>query len=251
MLEQVLLFIASVVANAMSAFAGGGAGLIQLPVILMLGLPFPVALATHKFVTVALGLGAVARLRKEPNLIELKFGLYLLILGMLGAIMGAYFVVQIPDEIAKTVLGLLIIGLGLYSLVKKEMGQTYDPKNRDIKGYIIGGLILFLIGALNGSFTAGTGLFLTIFLVLWFGMDYRRSVACTLMLGGVFWNGAGGLTLVAVGAPIYWHWIPVLLAGSFIGGYIGAHYHTLKGNKWIKIAFVSVTLLSGIALLVR
>ena len=43
-LESLLLFLGlgliAVIANAMSAFAGGGAGLVQLPALILLGLPF-------------------------------------------------------------------------------------------------------------------------------------------------------------------------------------------------------------------
>ena len=48
MSEQFLLLIISYIANTFSAFAGGGAGLIQLPILIFLGLSFSVALATHK-----------------------------------------------------------------------------------------------------------------------------------------------------------------------------------------------------------
>jgi len=65
MFEQAILFAIALVANTFSALAGGGAGLIQLPALLLLGLPFSVALATHKIASVALGLGAVARYLKE------------------------------------------------------------------------------------------------------------------------------------------------------------------------------------------
>ena len=44
---QLLLFLISLLANLFSAFSGGGAGLIQLPALIFLGLPFVVALATH------------------------------------------------------------------------------------------------------------------------------------------------------------------------------------------------------------
>ena len=60
-LEHVLLFAISLVANLFSAFSGGGAGLIQLPVLIFLGLPFAIALATHKVASVALGIGATVR----------------------------------------------------------------------------------------------------------------------------------------------------------------------------------------------
>ena len=55
--QLVILFLIAIVANWFSALAGGGAGLIQLPLLIFLGLPFPLALATHKVATVALGLG--------------------------------------------------------------------------------------------------------------------------------------------------------------------------------------------------
>lgn len=250
-IEQFLLFIASYIANAMSAFAGGGAGLVQLPAILLLGLPFPVALATHKVATVALGVGASYRYMKEKDLMELKFALYVLLFGMLGTISGVFVIINIPEHTAKVSLAIITIALGIYSLFKKELGETYKPQHRDLKGYIIGAIVIYLIGVFNGSLTSGSGLFVTLFLIIWFGLDYKRAVAYTLTLVGFFWNATGAVTLTAVGEPVHWPWIPVLLIASFLGGYTGAHFNTLKGNKMIKYAFVGMTLLSGVALLYK
>jgi hypothetical protein len=102
---------------------------------------------------------------------------------------------------------------------------------------------------LNGSLTSGTGLFVTLWLIRWFGMDYKRAVAYTLVLVGLFWNGAGAITLGLLG-DIYWLWIPALLLGSLFGGYLGAHLAIVKGNKVIKRAFEAVTLLIGLKLIV-
>ena len=250
MTEQILLFLASYIANTMAAFAGGGAGLVQLPALLLLGLPFPIALATHKMATVTLGLGAAYRFSKEEDLIEVKFALILISFGVIGTILGAYVITHIPSDLAKMLLGIIIIALGIYSVLKKELGQNYSPQNRDLRGILIGGLALFLIGIFNGSFTAGSGLFLTLVLILWYGLDYKRAVAYTMALCGVFWNAAGAAALMSFGEPIYWPWLPVLLIASFVGGYTGAHFNTLKGNTWIKYAFTAITLMSGVSLLV-
>ena len=56
--SQIMLGIISFFSNFISALSGGGAGLIQLPALLFLGLPCSKALATHKVASVALGLGA-------------------------------------------------------------------------------------------------------------------------------------------------------------------------------------------------
>jgi len=141
----------------------------------------------------------------------------------------------------------LTLGLGIYSITKHNLGQNCEPRHRDSQGFIIGGSILFLIGALNGSLTSGTGLFVTLWLVRWFGLDYKRSQAYTLIFVGLFWNASGALTLGLLG-DIHWLWIPALLLGSFIGGYLGAHLSIVKGNKLIKRSFEVVTLLIGLKL---
>ena len=54
---KVLIFLISFISNTFSAISGGGAGLIQLPALILSGIPYYQALATHKIATVALGLG--------------------------------------------------------------------------------------------------------------------------------------------------------------------------------------------------
>ena len=248
MLEQFLLFVISVLANLFSAFSGGGAGLVQLPALLFLGLPFGMALATHKVASVALGLGATVRHLREDNL-ERVFVVFLLATGVPGVVLGASLILRVPDRAAELALGFLTLGLGLYSVFRKSLGQEYRPAHRDGPGYAVGGVGLFLIGVLNGSLTSGTGLFVTLWLVRWFGLDYKRAVAHTLVLVGLFWNGAGALTLGLLG-DIRWDWLPVLLAGSFLGGYAGAHLSIVKGNRWIKRGFEVVTILVGLKLVI-
>jgi uncharacterized membrane protein YfcA len=245
--EPLLLFVISLLANVFSAFAGGGAGLIQLPALIFLGLPFAVALATHKVASVALGIGATLRhLREEP--LERRFALFMLATGLPGVVLGAHIIINVPDRAAEIALGLLTAGLGVYSVLRPGLGQVQALLNRDRWGYGVGGLVLFGIGVLNGSLTSGTGLFVTLWLVRWFGLDYRRAVAYTLILVGLFWNGAGALTLGLLG-EIRWSWLPALLLGSLLGGYLGAHLAIVKGNRWIKRVYEVITLAVGIKLI--
>ncbi|MES9850904.1 MAG: sulfite exporter TauE/SafE family protein [Candidatus Thiodiazotropha sp. L084R] len=246
-MEQFTLSIISILANLFSAFSGGGAGLVQLPALIFLGLPFGIALATHKVASVALGIGATIRHLREGGL-ERQFVIFMLTAGVPGVILGASLILQIPDRIAEVALGLLTLGLSLYSFLSPQLGQEYKAIHRDRKGMIAGGVGLFLIGVLNGSLTSGTGLFVTLWLVRWYGLDYRRAVAHTLVLVGVFWNGSGAITLGLLG-EIRWQWLPVLIAGSLIGGYFGAHLSIAKGNKWIKRGFEIVTLIVGLKLI--
>ncbi|MBW9256593.1 MAG: sulfite exporter TauE/SafE family protein [Candidatus Thiodiazotropha sp. (ex. Lucinisca nassula)] len=247
-MEQFTLLIISILANLFSAFSGGGAGLVQLPALIFLGLPFGIALATHKVASVALGIGATIRHLREGGL-ERQFVIFMLSAGLPGVIIGASLILQIPDRIAEVALGILTLGLSLYSFMSPQLGQEYRAIHRDGKGMLYGAVGLFLIGVLNGSLTSGTGLFVTLWLVRWFGLDYQRAVAHTLVLVGVFWNGTGAVTLGILG-EIWWQWLPVLIVGSLIGGYLGAHLSIAKGNRWIKRGFETVTLLVGLKLIV-
>ena len=247
-LTQLLLFAISLVANVFSAFAGGGAGLVQFPALIFLGLPFGVALATHKIASVALGVGATLRHWRERTL-ERQQTLFILACGLPGVVLGAAFILDVPGRIAEIALGVLTIGLGVYSFLNKQLGLQHRPTAHGLKGRLLGGIGLFIIGVLNGSLTSGTGLFCTLWLVRWFGLDYKRAVAYTLVLVGLFWNGVGAVTLGLLG-EIKWDWLPVLLAGSLAGGYIGAHLSIAKGNVWIKRVYELITVTIGIKLIV-
>lgn len=245
--DHLTLLIIGFFANALSALAGGGAGLLQLPILLFLGLSFATALATHKIASIALGIGATIRHLQEGN-IDWKFAAYILAWGLPGVVLGANLILKVPEAWAIFSLGLLTAGLGVYSFLKRELGLTLDERNRSRQGMIVGGVVLFLIGALNGSLTSGTGLFVTLWLVRWFGLDYQRAVTYTLILVGLFWNATGAIA-ISLQTPPQWLWLPALLVGSIIGAYCGAHIAIAKGNQLIKRTFEALTLLVGVKLL--
>lgn len=242
-----LLFLVSLIANILSALAGGGAGLLQLPALIILGLPFASALATHKIASVALGVGASLR-HWQSGRLNVRFAALILACGLPGVWLGTHLILRVPERQAECALGLLTLAMGLYSLFKPALGQDSERRNRHPVGLAIGGAVLFLIGALNGSLTSGTGLFVTLWLVRWFGLDFTRAVSYTLILVGLFWNGAGAIFL-SVQAPVAWSWLPPLLLGSLLGGYAGAHWALLKGNRLVKRAFEILTIIVGLHLL--
>jgi uncharacterized membrane protein YfcA len=247
LVQQLVLFAIALVANTFSALAGGGAGLIQFPALIFLGLPFPLALATHKVATVALGVGATTRHLREKAL-DLRFALYILACGVPGVVLGSVIAVAIPARLGEIALGLLTLGLGLYSMLSPALGQVAEPRHRDRAGHLVGGIALLFLGVMNGALTSGTGLFVTMLLVRWFGLDYKRAIAYTLVLVGLVWNGSGALTMTMI-AEVKWSWVPALLAGSVLGGYAGTHLAIVKGNRFIKRAFEIVSILIGVKLL--
>ena len=247
--KNTLIFLISFISNTFSAISGGGAGLIQLPALILSGVPYYQALATHKVATVALGLGGSIRnfksLRRDFNIL-----LQILFFGIPGVILGSYIVKFLSEQYLYLILGLFSIILAIYSLRKPSFG--IDSEDNNISPGLNFRFIIpiFLIGILNGSVSSGTGLLVTILLIKIFRIDFLRAVSLTFFTVGIFWNAIGAIFLSRIGS-IPTNLLIILILGSFSGGYFGAHLSNLKGNRLIKKTFTVVCMLVGLSLLTK
>ena len=243
MLHQIPLLLTGFTASFFSALAGGGAGLVQFPALIALGLPFVMAIATHKVAVVALGVGSSGKLLRSYSFDWRLIGLMLLV-GVPGLIVGNLSALVIPAAPGKVLFGVTNIGMALYSIFKPGFGVEALPRNREGRGLWLGAGLMGVVGFLCGVFPSGPGLFATLVFLRWFGFDYTGAVASTMLMVGLIWNSIAGVT-VALAAPVCWEWIPALAAGGVLGGYCGSSLALLKGNRFIKRAFETLTMLMG------
>lgn len=248
-LDQAILLIVGFAASFFSALAGGGAGLLQFPALILLGLGFAGAVATHKVAVVALGIGSTARHLREGTQDWRFLGLCTL-LGLPGVVFGTQLALRIPDREGELIFGVINIGLGLFSILRPQLGLHAAPRNRQGSGLLMGGLLTFTVGWLVGVVPSGPGIFATLLFLLWFGCDFRQAVAYTMLMVGLVWNAVGAVTAGIYG-PVAWQWIPALLIGGLAGGYLGSHLGLLKGNRFIKRAYETLTLLMGASLIAQ
>ena len=247
--DSVYFFIISFLSNTFSAISGGGAGLIQLPALILSGIPYYQALASHKLATVALGIGGSLRNRQSlRNDIDILS--QILIYGLPGVVLGTSIVEFISEEYLYLVLGIFSIILALYSFSKSDLGLFSVEKNINLFLKFRFAILIFLIGILNGSISSGTGLLVTILLIKTFGIDFLRAVSLTFFTVGIFWNATGAISLSRIGT-IPQNLLILLILGSFCGGFFGAHLSNLKGNKLIKNTFTVVCLSVGLSLLFK
>ena len=246
LLKSLYIFLISFFSNIFSAISGGGAGLIQLPALILSGVPYYQALTCHKFATVALGIGGSLK-----NYKSLRNDIYvakqLLICGLPGVIVGASIVEYIPEEYLYLFLGIFSIFLAFYSFLKSDLGLSSSKNKLNLIHKIRFLILIFLIGILNGSISSGTGLLVTLLLIKTFGMDFLRAISLTFFSVGIFWNFTGALFLSKIGSvPL--NILILLIFGSFMGGYFGAHLSKLKGNILIKKTFTIVCFSVGVSL---
>lgn len=249
MIEDLVLLLIGFAASFFSALAGGGAGLLQFPALILLGLGFAGAVATHKVAVVALGVGSTLRQIREPG-IEWRFLALCTLLGLPGVVVGTRLALGIPDRAGELVFGALNIALGLYSIFRPQLGIEDRSRHRQGPGLWIGSGLVFVVGWLTGLVPSGPGVFSTLLFLTWFGLDYRRAVAYTMLMVGLCWNLAGAVTAGLYG-PVAWDWMPALLVGGVVGGYLGSHLGLLKGNRFVKRAYETLTLLMGASLIAQ
>ena len=247
--SQFVLGIVSILSNFISALSGGGAGLIQLPALLFLGLPFSKALATHKVASVALGLGAsIPHIRR--NNLKIKYALLILLPGIPGVLLGSYCSTVLSSNFSTSILGFLTLFLSFYSINNKKLGRSNQIILLNSFRIFFGSVGIFIIGFLNGYLSSGTGLFVTMWMITLFNLSFSLAVAYTLIYVGIFWNGIGAISLGLTG-NIIWNYVPILFFGSLFGGYFGARFSIIKGSKFIKSVFEFVSFSVGISLLLK
>jgi len=247
--KSIYIFLISFFSNTFSAISGGGAGLLQLPALILSGVPYYQALASHKLATVALGIGGSLRNYKSLGN-DISVAWKILIFGLPGVIIGASIVEFISEKFMYLILGIISILLALYSFLKPDLGLSSGNKKLNFVHKIRFLTFIFLIGILNGSISSGTGLLVTILLIKTFGMDFLRALTLTFFTVGIFWNFVGAVFLARMGSvPL--NLLIVLIIGSFTGGFFGAHLSKLNGNIFIKKTFITVCILVGISLLIK
>ena len=247
--KNIAIFLISFLSNTFSAISGGGAGLLQLPGLILFGIPYHQALASHKLATVALGIGGSLRNYKSLRN-DIWVAWQILIFGLPGVIFGAYIIVYISEQYLYLILAIISIFLAFYSVLTPELGLSSGNIKPNLVHKIRFFIFVFIIGIMNGSISSGTGLLVTILLIRTFGMDFLRAISLTFLTVGIFWNFTGAIFLSKIGS-VPSSLLIILIIGSFVGGYFGAHLSKLKGNIVIKKCFTTVCLLVGISLLIK
>jgi len=247
--KLLFLFLVSFFSNIFSAISGGGAGLIQLPALLLFDIPYYQALALHKVATVALGIGGSLRNFRYFKS-DLLIILSLLIIGIPGVLVGSSIVKIISNEYLYLIIGLLSIFLGSYSFIRPDLGLATINKNINYLTWLRFIILIFFISVLNGSISSGTGLLVTILLIKSFGIDFLKAIRITFFSVGIFWNASGAIALSRIGVFPF-NILFVLLMGSFLGGLLGAYLSNLKGNKLIKRFFTFLCFLVGTSLCLK
>ncbi len=240
--------LASFAACFFSALAGGGAGLILLPILIMSGLPFINALASHKLAVGFIGIGSTWRYTRE-NLIDWRIFWWNALLGAPFVVLGTLFATRLDQHVMLLLAGLCVLIMAAVSWLKKASGLQHAPTvgKRQI---IIGSLLLLPIAFYSGWISVASGVFTTLLYVYLLRYDQLHATAMTLAANGLVWNAVGAIAHLTLG-HIQWELAPGLIIGAITGSYFGAALGIKQGNRFLKLVFLLSAVLSGSVLIYK
>ncbi|MFZ2149550.1 MAG: sulfite exporter TauE/SafE family protein [Minisyncoccia bacterium] len=245
MLHFLIILVTAFVSTALSSMSGGGASVINIPVLLFLGIPFPVATVSQKISSAFWVLPASFNYLKGRK-VDWKFLIIFGLIGLVGVYAGVQFVVSVNGRLLEFIIGALILILVTYTFFRKDIGlseQKIYSKFRQSLAYVFA----LILGFYESIFGAGNGIMFAMTTFYTRGFDfmdalgYYFSVAFPWVVFAAFLLIRKGFFDIHVAIPI--------VIGSLIGGYVGSKYAKYKGNKFIKMMFIIIGSILGLKLL--
>lgn len=230
-LIAVVLVIASAFTSALTAAFGVGGGIAMLT---LMGLFVPVAALIPVHGAVQLGSNTGRAWHQRAN-VRMDVAAPFIAGSVVGAVIGAFVVIQLPDALLKLVLGAFVIAITWTKIPGIEKLTR--------AGLAAASVVVALLGMLVGA----TGPLVSVLFAQFFAND-RKALVATHAAGMVAQHG---LKIVVFGLAgfAFAEWLP-LIGAMIVSGFLGTVYGTRllermpeeSFRKWFKIAITVLAL---------
>ncbi len=225
----------------------GGTSLLTVPFLIWLGMNSKNAVATNMFALTFLSLSGALSFKRKIEPINIKMISVFLILTVLGSLLGAGFIAVINQDVLKKIIAVMIVVMTCSLFLNKELGvRQYMAKKSKMK-FVVGTILIFILGIYGGFFSGGYIIILTYVLILMFGLDFLQAAFLTKIFN-VFSSLAACISFYYSHLIDFYVGIPLAVSMS-LGAYWGAKFSIKKGNVWVRNLFVIAVILFAVKLL--
>jgi uncharacterized protein len=238
MTNLLVVALASLFAGLVDAIGGGG-GLILVPALFGV---FPTAAPATLFGTnkgaALCGTGwATAQYAKQ---VKLSWSTLLpaAIVAMAGSFAGAWAVSLVPAAELRRALPLVLFGVLLYTLARKDLGLIARPRLAAKAEITVASTIGLVVGFYDGFFGPGTGSFFVFLFVRFLGYDFLNASASAKLLN-TFTNVAAIILFASTG-HVWWHIAAVMAVANVAGSLLGTFLALKHGSRFVRVVFITV-----------
>lgn len=242
LLECGIVVLAGMVAGGMNAVVGSGT-LVTFPVLLALGYPPVVANVSNGLGLVPGSVTGAIGYRRElvgQGRRLLRFAAVTVV----GAVVGALLLLELPADAFETVLPVLIVIALVLVVAQPWLARKLAERKPD--RHVHGGVPLligiFLTAVYGGYFGASQGVVLVALMGIMMAESLHRLNAIKNVFVAIA-NLVSGLVFVVI-ADVDWQVVGLLAGGSIIGGLIGAKIGRRLSTTWLRAAIVVVGLVA-------
>ncbi len=215
----------------------GGGGLISVPTLMWAGLPMLNVLGTNKLAsTMGAFAGFLTYLRSGT--IDKKIMRIMFPLSFIGSVIGVFVVREIPPDFLRPLVVVMLIVIAIYSVAKKNWGADKKSVRVSHKNYLLGLILIFVLGFYDGFFGPGTGSFmLFLYLIMGYGFlgaaanaraaNFASNLAAVIIFSGF------GLVNLSYAVPMG--------CGMILGAFCGAKMAISKGAAYVRPLFIIMT----------
>ncbi len=232
--QVLILAVVGVAAGFLNVMAGGGS-LLVMPIMVLMGLPGPVANGTTRVAILAQNISATAGFRRK-GFSDIRLSLSLAACALPGAVVGAWFGTKLDGVWFNRVLAAVMIAvLILMATGRKHSTSSETPAPTTRRRMVVGHALMVGAGLYGGFIQAGVGFILMAILHRVMGIDLVRVNMNKVFIVGIYTIAA--IAIFAARGSVLWTTGLALAVGMALGGWIGSHVAVGRGERFIRIIF--------------
>ncbi|MFH1084643.1 MAG: sulfite exporter TauE/SafE family protein, partial [Chloroflexota bacterium] len=225
-----VVILAGLVGGFVNTFAGGGSFL-TLAALQMAGLPMVMANGTNRIALVAQNAAAVAGFRSK-GYVDWRLSLSLGIPALVGAVVGAYLVIDLDEAIFSRILAVAMLVMLLILIFRPEKRIKPRDIQSNWRSRLVTIVVMFAIGLYGGAIQAGVGLLSIAALVLITGLDLVKINSLKVFIIGAF--SVVALLTFALRGQVDWVLGAVMAVGNSVGGWLASRLQVAKGPALVR-----------------
>ncbi|MEU1391551.1 MULTISPECIES: TSUP family transporter [unclassified Nonomuraea] len=237
-LEQVVVLLAAAAgAGWVDAVVGGG-GLVQLPALLMTGMPPVQAMATNKFSSV-FGTASAAVAYARSTKIDRQVALPGAALAVVSAGLGAWAAAAISADVLRPVVMVVLLGVAAFVTLRPSMGAVPQPHLRT-DARVVAAVAAAGVGIAfyDGIMGPGTGTFLIIAFTTILGLDFVAASASAKIIN--VGTNLGALAVFGLQGHVQWALGLGMALCNVAGAQLGARMAIRRGTAFVRVVLLCV-----------
>ena len=236
--SAVFLLGAAFAAGCIDSIVGVG-GLIQLPALLA-GLPAELPsflLGTNKLASL-MGTGSAALRYARHVVFSWQTLVPAACIAFVASLAGSITVTHVSPTVFRPMVPVVLLIVLTYTVMRKDLGQTHAPRHLTPQAIGIGLALIGGVGFYDGFFGPGTGSFLMLLFIRFYGFDFLNAAAsarlinCATNAAAILWFGSHGHVLWFLGT--------LMAIANVAGAQVGTRLAIRQGSAFVRLLFIAI-----------